>query len=76
MDIFYKFEMHTLAFYRTETIYFSAHFTMNDELPNRLSCGTVRIRSNIRCFTHNADIFDDGTIADNVDHVSIVHLMN
>lgn len=48
---------------------FGAHFTVNDELPNRLSCGTVRIRSNIRCFTRNDVIFDDGTIADNVDHV-------
>ena len=48
---------------------------MNDELPNRLSCDTVRIRSNIRCFTSNDVIFDDGTIADNVDHVSI-YLMN
>ena len=49
---------------------------MSFQIVSLVARGTVRIRSNIRCFTRNDVIFDDGTIADNVDHVSSTHFMN
>ncbi|KAI3416346.1 Dimethylaniline monooxygenase N-oxide-forming [Globodera pallida] len=48
---------------------FSAHLTVNDELPNRLCCGSIRVRPNIRQFTQNGVIFEDGTLLEGVDQV-------
>jgi hypothetical protein len=43
---------------------------VNDELPNRLSCGTVLVRPNIRRFVGpNGLQFEDGTEVRGVDHV-------
>ncbi|CAI5445170.1 unnamed protein product [Caenorhabditis angaria] len=49
---------------------FSAHPTANDELPNRIANGTVRIKkSGIREFTENGIIFENGSKVDNIDEV-------
>ncbi|RCN26026.1 Flavin-binding monooxygenase-like protein [Ancylostoma caninum] len=48
---------------------FSAHPTVNDELPNRIACGTVRVKPNISEFTVNGVTFEDGTHIENVDEV-------
>ncbi|EPB65943.1 Flavin-binding monooxygenase-like protein [Ancylostoma ceylanicum] len=46
---------------------FSAHPTVNDELPNRIACGTVRIKPNISEFTENGVTFEDGSHLETVD---------
>ncbi|KAK6746691.1 hypothetical protein RB195_000142 [Necator americanus] len=46
-----------------------AHPTVNDELPNRIACGTVRVRPNIQKFTENGVIFEDGSFVEHVDEV-------
>ncbi|CAI2351121.1 unnamed protein product [Caenorhabditis sp. 36 PRJEB53466] len=48
---------------------FGAHPTVNDELPNRIACGTVRIKPNIVKFSENGMMFADGTKLDHVDEV-------
>uniref|UniRef100_A0A0N5C9X5 Flavin-containing monooxygenase n=1 Tax=Strongyloides papillosus TaxID=174720 RepID=A0A0N5C9X5_STREA len=48
---------------------FNAHPTVNDELPNRLACGTIKIKPNIKCFGETSITFEDGTILQNVDEV-------
>ncbi len=52
--------------------HFSAHSTINDELPFRISCGSCKIRPNIAKFTKNGVLFDDGSAVDNVDTVIVV----
>ncbi|KAK6041726.1 Flavin-binding monooxygenase-like protein [Cooperia oncophora] len=47
----------------------SAHVTVNDELPNRIACGTVRIKPNIREFSEHSITFEDGSCVENVDEV-------
>uniref|UniRef100_A0A8R1EEP5 Flavin-containing monooxygenase n=1 Tax=Caenorhabditis japonica TaxID=281687 RepID=A0A8R1EEP5_CAEJA len=47
----------------------SAHPTVNDELPNRIACGTVRVKPGIQSFTENSIIFEDGSRVENVDEV-------
>uniref|UniRef100_A0A8R1DKB1 Flavin-containing monooxygenase n=1 Tax=Caenorhabditis japonica TaxID=281687 RepID=A0A8R1DKB1_CAEJA len=48
---------------------FSAHPSLNDELPNRIANGTVRIKPNIKKFDGYALHFEDGTIVPHVDEV-------
>ncbi|KAE9419125.1 hypothetical protein Angca_004223, partial [Angiostrongylus cantonensis] len=48
-------------------IFSGAHPTVNDELPNRIACGTVRMKPNIRQFTENGVIFEDGSEVNDVD---------
>uniref|UniRef100_A0A0N4ZB48 Flavin-containing monooxygenase n=1 Tax=Parastrongyloides trichosuri TaxID=131310 RepID=A0A0N4ZB48_PARTI len=48
---------------------FNAHPTVNDELPNRLACGTVKVRPNIKSFGEHSVTFEDGTVLENVDEV-------
>lgn len=48
---------------------FGAHPTVNDELPNRIACGTIRIKPNISKFTEEGVLFDDGSKIDKVDEV-------
>ena len=45
------------------------HPSINDDLPNRILCGSVIIKSNIKEFTSDGYgvIFDDGTQVDHVD---------
>ncbi|KAI1733190.1 flavin-binding monooxygenase-like domain-containing protein [Ditylenchus destructor] len=47
----------------------AAHWTVNDELPNRLSCGTILVKPNIQTFTETGLIFLDGSETKNVDEV-------
>ena len=49
----------------------SAHPTVNDELPNRIACGTVRVKPQIASFTKSGVKFTDGTAVDNVDSVIV-----
>lgn len=51
---------------------FRAHWTVNDELPNRLSCGTILVKPNIQAFTETGLNFQDGSEAKNVDQVFFV----
>uniref|UniRef100_A0A914CUQ2 Flavin-containing monooxygenase n=1 Tax=Acrobeloides nanus TaxID=290746 RepID=A0A914CUQ2_9BILA len=46
-----------------------AHVTVNDELPNRIISGTVVVKPNILKFGERSVVFDDGTVAENVDTV-------
>ncbi|CAD6191392.1 unnamed protein product [Caenorhabditis auriculariae] len=48
---------------------FGAHPTVNDELPNRIACGTVLIKPNISQFSENDVIFEDGSVVKSVDEV-------
>ncbi|GFO22117.1 retrovirus-related pol polyprotein from transposon 297 [Plakobranchus ocellatus] len=47
----------------------STHPTVNDELPNRIACGMVKVKPNIRQFTETGVVFEDGTMEDNIDLV-------
>jgi dimethylaniline monooxygenase (N-oxide forming) len=48
---------------------FSAHPTLNDELPNRIISGGVIVKANVAEFTETGAIFEDGTTIDNLDAV-------
>ena len=43
------------------------HPMANDELPNRIASGTLRIKSDIKRFTKTGVEFTDGTFEDNID---------
>lgn len=43
--------------------------TISDELPTRVLYGTISIKPNVKEFTQNGVIFDDGTKVDNIDIV-------
>ncbi|XP_071820461.1 flavin-containing monooxygenase 5-like [Apostichopus japonicus] len=47
----------------------SAHPTINDELPIRITSGAVTMKPNIKRFTETGIEFDDGTFEDNIDLV-------
>ncbi|KAF7637646.1 Dimethylaniline monooxygenase [N-oxide-forming] [Meloidogyne graminicola] len=49
----------------------SAHPTVNDELPNRLCCGTIRVKPNIKEFLPDGKglIFEDGSELKHVDNI-------
>uniref|UniRef100_A0A7E4V9K5 Flavin-containing monooxygenase n=1 Tax=Panagrellus redivivus TaxID=6233 RepID=A0A7E4V9K5_PANRE len=49
--------------------FLEAHVTVNDELPNRIISGTVVVKPNIARFEKKNVIFDDGTVAKDVDVV-------
>ncbi|XP_039587176.1 flavin-containing monooxygenase 5-like, partial [Passer montanus] len=40
------------------------HPTVNDDLPNRIISGRVRVKPNVREFTETSAIFEDGTRED------------
>ena len=42
---------------------------VNDDLPNRIICGSIIIKSNVRKFTKTGVEFEDGTFIDNIDTV-------
>ncbi|CAH1786168.1 unnamed protein product [Owenia fusiformis] len=48
---------------------FQQHPTVNDDLPNRIICGAVQIRPDIKQFTENGVEFDDGTTINDLDVV-------
>ncbi|XP_053892677.1 flavin-containing monooxygenase 3-like isoform X2 [Malaclemys terrapin pileata] len=41
----------------------------NDDLPSRITCGTVVVKPNVKEFTETSAIFQDGTVQENVDFV-------
>lgn len=47
----------------------SQHPTINDELPNRIISGLVKVKANVREFTETAAIFEDGSREDDIDAV-------
>ncbi|XP_027722504.1 dimethylaniline monooxygenase [N-oxide-forming] 5 isoform X1 [Vombatus ursinus] len=47
----------------------SQHPTVNDDLPNRIISGLVKIKGNVKEFTETAAIFEDGSREDNIDAV-------
>ena len=50
---------------------FSAHPTINDELPNRIISGTVRVKPDIKQFTETGVVFEDGSEVEHVDEVTL-----
>lgn len=46
------------------------HPMVNDELGNRIACGSVKIKTDVKRFTANGVEFIDGTTEDNIDVVS------
>ncbi|GMS92644.1 hypothetical protein PENTCL1PPCAC_14819, partial [Pristionchus entomophagus] len=47
------------------------HPTVNDEMPNRIAAGTIRIKPQIRRFTERGLEFEDGTQVQEVDEVIV-----
>ncbi|XP_006900388.1 PREDICTED: dimethylaniline monooxygenase [N-oxide-forming] 5 [Elephantulus edwardii] len=47
----------------------SQHPTVNDDLPNRIISGSVKIKGNVKEFTETAAIFEDGSREDDIDAV-------
>uniref|UniRef100_A0A8C0SUJ7 Flavin-containing monooxygenase n=1 Tax=Canis lupus familiaris TaxID=9615 RepID=A0A8C0SUJ7_CANLF len=45
----------------------SQHPTVNDDLPNRIISGLVKVKGNVKEFTETAAIFEDGSREDNID---------
>ena len=45
------------------------HPMVNDEMPNRIACGSIVIKPDIKRFTKTGVEFDDGTVEDNIDFV-------
>ena len=45
------------------------HPMVNDDLPNRIACGSVMIKSNVKRLTKTGVEFDDGTFEDDIDAV-------
>ncbi|XP_052092344.1 flavin-containing monooxygenase 5-like [Mytilus californianus] len=45
------------------------HPMVNDELPNRLASGTLKLKSNIKHLTESGVVFKDGTTEDDIDVV-------
>lgn len=43
--------------------------TVNDDLPNRIISGSIKIKSNVKKFTRTGVEFDDGTVEDDIDAV-------
>nr|XP_025036911.1 dimethylaniline monooxygenase [N-oxide-forming] 3-like isoform X2 [Pelodiscus sinensis] len=41
----------------------------NDDLPSRITCGTVVVKPNVKEFTETSAIFQDGTVQENIDAV-------
>lgn len=64
----FKFNFRSYENFLIFTI-FSAHITVNDELPNRIASGTVRVKPGIKSFTETSIHFEDGTFVENVDEV-------
>lgn len=47
----------------------SQHPTVNDELPNRLISGTIKVKPNVREFRGSSVVFEDGTVEDDIELV-------
>ncbi|KAE8611386.1 hypothetical protein XENTR_v10012432 [Xenopus tropicalis] len=49
--------------------FYSQHPTLNDELPNRIISGQVKIKCNVKEFRENDVVFEDGTEEKDIDMV-------
>ncbi|KAG8436518.1 hypothetical protein GDO86_007574 [Hymenochirus boettgeri] len=49
--------------------FYSQHPTVNDELPNRIISGRVKIKSNVKKFRKSDVVFEDGTVEKDIDVV-------
>lgn len=49
--------------------FLSQHPTVNDDLPNRIISGRVKVKGNVKEFTETAAIFDDDSREDDIDAV-------
>ncbi|KAK0056421.1 dimethylaniline monooxygenase [N-oxide-forming] 5 [Biomphalaria pfeifferi] len=47
----------------------ATHPTVNDELPNRIAAGMVKVKPNIKSFSAKGVTFEDGTYEDDIDLV-------
>jgi len=47
----------------------SAHPMVNDELPNRIICGSIVLKNNIKRLTKTGVEFEDGTFVEDVDRI-------
>ncbi|XP_045361174.2 flavin-containing monooxygenase 5 [Camelus dromedarius] len=47
----------------------SQHPTVNDDLPNRIISGMVKVKTNVKEFTETAAIFEDGSREEDIDAV-------
>ncbi|KAK7507062.1 hypothetical protein BaRGS_00001913 [Batillaria attramentaria] len=45
------------------------HPTMNDDLGNRIACGSVKVKTDVKKFTPTGVEFVDGTVEENIDEV-------
>ena len=63
-----KFD-HALYSMKPEHDFFAQHPTVNDDLPNRIICGAVVVKPNIKRFTKTGVEFEDGSYEDNIDLV-------
>ena len=52
---------------RPEHRFNAQHPMVNDELPNRIICGSIIIKPNIRKITKTGVEFEDGTVAEDID---------
>uniref|UniRef100_A0A1I8H837 Flavin-containing monooxygenase n=1 Tax=Macrostomum lignano TaxID=282301 RepID=A0A1I8H837_9PLAT len=50
----------------------AAHPTVNDDLPNRIICGSVKVKTDVKQFTATGCEFVDGTVEDNLDVVTSI----
>ncbi|XP_021344877.1 dimethylaniline monooxygenase [N-oxide-forming] 5-like [Mizuhopecten yessoensis] len=48
---------------------FAQHPTVNDSLPNRIASGSIKVKTDIKCFTATGVEFTDGTKEENIDVV-------
>lgn len=48
---------------------FATHPTINDEMPNRLASGTLKVKPNVKSFTENGVIFEDDSNEEDIDFV-------
>ena len=48
---------------------FAQHPMVNDDMPNRIICGAIKIKTDIKRFTENSVEFIDGTSENNIDAV-------
>ncbi|KAH3798381.1 hypothetical protein DPMN_151980 [Dreissena polymorpha] len=63
-----KFD-HALYSLKPKHRIFQQSIVINDDLPNRIACGAIKIKSNVTQFTENGVQFDDGTFEDDIDVV-------
>ncbi|KAK7506947.1 hypothetical protein BaRGS_00001798 [Batillaria attramentaria] len=48
---------------------FMQHPTINDDLGNRIACGSVKVKADVKKFTPTGVEFVDGTVEENIDEV-------